>query len=266
MPSFCRPEMMPAPPSATARTAAASVTIENTTSEAAATARGVGPSRMPAAINGSAFCLLRFQPVTAWPAAMSRGTMPGPMAPSPTKPMFMPSPRKKPRSSMMTPNGGKGPGRGSRAPPTHTCTPGAGLGGAVWEGLGAEGLGPAGVGGAGKGWFRGHGPGIEPRGLAAAPLDAENRLRGVVEHESLRRQEGEAEPWMQEAAAAHEAFARVLAVDHAVDAGEIGGLIAFAGAGRVELAGGRPRGPHVVWGGGAGGGENVAARGGAWVV
>src|SRR6266516_3148578 len=71
----------------------ASVTIENTTSEAAATARGVGARRMPAAINGSAFCLLRFQPVTAWPAAMSRGTMPAPMAPSPTKPMFMRSPR-----------------------------------------------------------------------------------------------------------------------------------------------------------------------------
>ena len=31
--------------------------------------------------------------VTAWPAAMSRGTMPAPMAPRPTKPMFMRSPR-----------------------------------------------------------------------------------------------------------------------------------------------------------------------------
>src|SRR6266516_3334584 len=64
MPPFFRPAMMPSPPSATARTAAASVTIENTTSEAAATARGVGARRMPA-----------------------------PMAPSPTKPMFMRSPR-----------------------------------------------------------------------------------------------------------------------------------------------------------------------------
>ena len=44
----------------------------------APTARGVGARRMPAAINGSAFCLLRFQPITAWPAAMSRGTMPAP--------------------------------------------------------------------------------------------------------------------------------------------------------------------------------------------
>src|SRR5262249_61126955 len=82
---------------------------------------------------------------------------------------------------------------------------------------------------------------VEPQGLAAALLDAQNRLRGVVEHESLRCQEGEAEPWMQEAAAAHEAFARILAVDHAVDAGEIGRLVAFAGAGRVELARARLR-------------------------
>src|SRR5260370_25174229 len=93
MPPFFMPEMMPSPLSATTRTAAASVTIENTTSEAAATARGVGASRMPAAIKGSAFCLLRFQPVTAWPAAMSRGAMPAAMAPRPTKPMFMRSPR-----------------------------------------------------------------------------------------------------------------------------------------------------------------------------
>ena len=54
---------------------------------------GIVPRLMPAATNGSAFFLLRFQPVTAWPAAMSRGTMPAPMAPRPTKPMFMPSPR-----------------------------------------------------------------------------------------------------------------------------------------------------------------------------
>ena len=37
--------------------------------------------------------LARFQPVTAWPAAMSRGTMPAPMAPSPTNPMFIHPPR-----------------------------------------------------------------------------------------------------------------------------------------------------------------------------
>ena len=78
---------------------------------------------------------------------------------------------------------------------------------------------------------------VEAHRLAAAFLDAEHRLRGVVEGEALRRQEGEAEPGMQEAAAAHEAFARVFAVDHAVDAGEIGRLVALAGAGRGELAG-----------------------------
>src|SRR5262245_6964833 len=85
--------MMPSAPSATDRTAAASVTIENTISAAAAAARGVSTKRMPAAISGSAFSLLRFQPVTACPAAMSRGTMPLPMAPSPTKPMSIHSPR-----------------------------------------------------------------------------------------------------------------------------------------------------------------------------
>ena len=42
---------------------------------------------------------------------------------------------------------------------------------------------------------------------------------------------------MQKAASAHEAFARVLAVDHAVDAVEIGRTLALAGAGRAELAG-----------------------------
>ncbi len=41
---------------------------------------------------------------------------------------------------------------------------------------------------------------------------------------------------MQEPAAAHEAFARILAIDHAVDAGEIGHALALAGARRAELA------------------------------
>src|SRR5262245_24811478 len=93
MPPRLRSAMMPSAPSATDRTAAASVTIENTISAAAAAARGVGAKRMPAAISGSAFCLLRFQPVTACPAAMSLGTMPLPMAPSPTKAMSIHSPR-----------------------------------------------------------------------------------------------------------------------------------------------------------------------------
>ncbi len=65
---------------------------------------------------------------------------------------------------------------------------------------------------------------------------------------------------MQEAAAAHEAFARVLAVDHAVDAGEIGRLVAFAGAGRVELAGARLRIADALGGRGMGGEEIGRAR------
>src|SRR5262245_36734308 len=85
--------MMPSAPSATDRTAAASVTIENTISASAAATRGVSAKAMPAAMSGSAFSLLRFQPMTACPAAMSLGTMPLPMAPSPTKPMSIHSPR-----------------------------------------------------------------------------------------------------------------------------------------------------------------------------
>ena len=55
---------MPSGPSATALTAAESVTIENTISEASATARGVAANAMPAAISGSALSRDRFQPVT----------------------------------------------------------------------------------------------------------------------------------------------------------------------------------------------------------
>ena len=46
---------------------------------------------------------------------------------------------------------------------------------------------------------------------------------------------------MQEVAAAHQAFARIVAVDHAVDGGEIGLPLALAGARRPELAGARLR-------------------------
>src|SRR2546430_300908 len=377
MPPRLRPAMMPSSPSAIAFTAAASVTIENTTSEPAATARGVSARRIPRAMRGSAFCLLRFQPITAWPAAMSRGTMPAPMAPRPTKPMFMRSPRwrrvsRAQRSMSEREWCAADPGPLRVAVPDQRCTapqvlraaprPGhvnsdfgrsldhdfdlvAGIGvvvgskpvedakaldravghrhaarqaldrvtacdghdldvqrlcrlafrqrhategtdgfakGAIdlrgralggedeaidvasephriepkhplialggrgrrrqpvdddlLDGFEVDVLDPAGVEVNRERLFRGHAHDIEPQGLAAALLDAENRLRGVVEHESLRRQEGEAEPWMQEAAAAHEAFARVLAVDHAVDAGEIGRLVAFASARRVELA------------------------------
>src|SRR5262249_457109 len=86
--------MMPSLPSATALTAGASVTIENIMSEAAATARGVGTRRMPEATSGSLLLLLRFQPVTTCPAVISPSPMPQPIAPSPTTPRFMRSPRK----------------------------------------------------------------------------------------------------------------------------------------------------------------------------
>ncbi len=50
----------------------ASVTIENTISAARRRPRaGVAATRMPASISGSALSRLRFQPVTAWPAAIS---------------------------------------------------------------------------------------------------------------------------------------------------------------------------------------------------
>src|SRR5262249_4584138 len=93
MPGGLRPAMMPSGPSAMSRTAAASVTIENTMSEVDATARGLSAKRMPTLISGSALARERFQPVTAWPAAISRGTMPAPMAPSPVNPILI-APRK----------------------------------------------------------------------------------------------------------------------------------------------------------------------------
>ena len=98
-------------------------------------------------------------------------------------------------------------------------------------------LDPAGVEIVGQRLLGGHAHHVEPQRLAAAVLDAEHRLRRVVEREAVRRHEGEAEPRMQEAASAHEAFARILAVEHAVDAGEIDRAVALAGAGPAELAG-----------------------------
>src|SRR5262245_51327419 len=94
MPGGLRPVMIPSGPSAMSRTAAASVTIENTMSEVDATARGLSAKRMPTLISGSALARERFQPVTAWPAAISRGTMPAPMAPSPMNPILI-APRKR---------------------------------------------------------------------------------------------------------------------------------------------------------------------------
>ena len=67
-----------------------------------------------------------------------------------------------------------------------------------------------------------HAHDVEAKRLAAAVLDAEHGLRGVVEREAVGRGEGEAELRMQEAPAAHKAFARILAIDDAVDIAEIG--------------------------------------------
>src|SRR5262245_14483339 len=94
MPGGLRPAMMPSGPSAMSRTTAASVTIENTMSEVDATARGLSAKRMPALTSGSALARVRFQPVTAWPAAISRGTMPAPIAPSPMNPILI-APRRR---------------------------------------------------------------------------------------------------------------------------------------------------------------------------
>ena len=56
--------MMPFSPSATDLTAPPSVTMEKTTSEAAATAAGVSAHSMPCSINGAARSAVLFHPVT----------------------------------------------------------------------------------------------------------------------------------------------------------------------------------------------------------
>src|SRR6185437_2556331 len=76
----------------------------------------------------------------------------------------------------------------------------------------------------------------EAQRLGASFLDAEHRLRRVVEREARRGEKREAELRMQEAAAAHEAFARIFAIDHAVDAREIFGAVTRAGPGGPERA------------------------------
>ena len=67
-------------------------------------------------------------------------------------------------------------------------------------------LDPAGVEIVGQRLLGGHAHHVEPQRLAAAVLDAEHRLRRVVEREAVRRHEGEAEPRMQEAASAHDSL------------------------------------------------------------
>src|SRR5467141_383860 len=88
MASLRKPAMIPFSPSARERTAAESVTMEKTISDSNATSRGVLAQSMPSLNMRAAFSLVRFQPVTVWPAASKRGTMAWPMSPRPTKPIF----------------------------------------------------------------------------------------------------------------------------------------------------------------------------------
>ena len=76
---------------------------------------------------------------------------------------------------------------------------------------------------------------IEPQREFAAVLHAEHRLRRVLEHEAFGRGEGEAELRMQEAPAAHEAFARVLAIDQPVDLAQIFRALAAGGAAAANI-------------------------------
>ena len=62
--------------------------MEKTISDARATSRGESAQSMPRCSRGAAFCLVRFQPVTVWPAANRRGTIAWPMSPRPRNPTF----------------------------------------------------------------------------------------------------------------------------------------------------------------------------------
>src|SRR5712692_4282427 len=80
--------MMLFSPRARERTAAESVTMEKTISDSWATSQGESAHSMPSLNMGAAFSLVRFQPMTEWPAASKRGTMAWPMSPRPRKPIF----------------------------------------------------------------------------------------------------------------------------------------------------------------------------------
>src|SRR3569832_19033 len=84
--------------------------------------------------------------------------------------------------------------------------------------------------------LRRHADDVEAQRLSAAVLQAEHGFGSVGEREACRRGEGEAELGMHEAAAAHEAFARIFAKDHAVERGEVVGAVALAlRAGTAEM-------------------------------
>src|SRR6266849_3111905 len=82
------PEIIPFSPRASARTASESVTIEKIKSDPVASCRGESAHSIPSLKSGSAFSLVRFHPVTVWPAAISRGTIACPISPSPINPTF----------------------------------------------------------------------------------------------------------------------------------------------------------------------------------
>ena len=65
---------------------------------------------------------------------------------------------------------------------------------------------------------------VEPQCFATAALYSEHGLGGVIERKALRRGEGETQFRVQESAAAHKAFAGILAIDNAVDVRKIGRL------------------------------------------
>ena len=76
---------------------------------------------------------------------------------------------------------------------------------------------------------------VEAQGLAARPANPDQRRRLIVEGEAVRRLEGEAEFWMNEGVAAHDALRRVVAEGEAVYRPEIAGAIDLAASGRPEL-------------------------------
>src|SRR6266849_7557309 len=82
------PEIIPFSPRASARTASESVTIEKIKSDPAASSFGESAHSIPSLKSGAAFSLVRFHPVTVWPAAINRGTIACPISPSPIKPTF----------------------------------------------------------------------------------------------------------------------------------------------------------------------------------
>src|SRR4029077_14128455 len=96
--------------------------------------------------------------------------------------------------------------------------------------------------------FGRHAHHIHAQGFAAALLEAEHGLGGIVEREAGWGHKAEAELWMQKMPAARKAFTGIIAVDETVEVGEIFGAIALAGAGTGELSRIRQRVLHAVRG------------------